>query len=184
MGLRGRAVGEHRRVGLWPGALCEETIHIPWLLRFPDGLGAAARSQALVQPPDLAATLADWWRLDANAVPQPGRFARSLLPLVRDEASTWRDQAGLISPTGEQGIRSRAWYLRSAGEPLAGDEPGTASWLYAKPDDRYEANDVRPRCEPIAEALEQARAEFETRASTGRLDQLTPLEEPLVVEMR
>jgi hypothetical protein len=90
----------------------------------------------------------------------------------------------MVSPRGEKGIRTRAWYLRTAPEPLAGDDPQANRWLYAKPDDRFEANDVRARCEPIAEALEQGRAEFETLASAGQLDKLAPLDEPLVVEMR
>ena len=76
-----------------------------------------------------------------------------------------------ISPRGERGIRTRAWYLRSAREPLAGDDPQASSWLYAKPDDRFEANDVRARCEPIAEALERGRTEFENLASAGRTGQ-------------
>ncbi len=184
MGSRGLALGEHRRVGAWYDALCEELIHAPWVMRFPDGLGHAARSQALVQPPDLAATLADWWQLEADTPHEPGRFARSLLPLARDEVLTWRDRACLVSPRGERGIRTRAWYLRTASEPLAGDNSQASSFLYAKPDDRFEANDVRARCEPIAEALEQGWAEFESLASTGQLDKLAPLDESLVAEMR
>jgi arylsulfatase A-like enzyme len=169
-------------VGDWHEALCAETIHVPWLMRFPDAQGAAARSQALVQPADLAATLADWFGLECTR--EPGRFARSLLPLVRDEAVSWRDRACLLSPRGERGIRTRAWFLRTAPEPLAGDAPHARRWLYAKPDDRFEANDVHGRCEPIAEALEGGWAEFAELARSERLDTLVPLEEQLVAEMR
>ena len=62
-------MGEHRRLGPCDEALHGEFVHVP-LFFFPDGLAAerpagsmypwsAARSQALVEPADLWATLLD-----------------------------------------------------------------------------------------------------------------------------
>jgi hypothetical protein len=183
LGLRGLALGEHRRVGAWDDALCGETIHVPWLLRFPDCVGAMARTQALVQPPDLGATLADWWSLPGRPA-DAGRFARSLLPLARDEVLTLRDRTCSISPAGERGLRTRAWYLRSSPNPLEGDPSGSGRALYAKPDDRFEINDVAARCEDVVVALEAGANEFQRLASQSQLDQLPSLDEELVTEMR
>ncbi|MEX2113181.1 MAG: sulfatase-like hydrolase/transferase, partial [Pirellulales bacterium] len=56
LGARGYPLGEHRRVGRCDEVLYNETVQIPWLLRFPDGLGCMARSQSLVVPCDLPGT--------------------------------------------------------------------------------------------------------------------------------
>src|SRR5258707_291210 len=50
LSARGFPLGEHRRVGAIDQALYAELVHVPWILRFPDGRGASDRSQALVQP--------------------------------------------------------------------------------------------------------------------------------------
>ena len=66
--LRARfPLGEHGRVGPCDAALFGELVQVPWMMRFPDGAGAAARSQALAEPADLWATLLDWWGLGPNA---------------------------------------------------------------------------------------------------------------------
>ena len=58
---RGFPLGEHGRVGPCDGSLFGETVHVPWLMQFPDAAGAAVRSQALVEPADLWASLLEWW---------------------------------------------------------------------------------------------------------------------------
>jgi arylsulfatase A-like enzyme len=179
LAARGIALGEHRRIGAWDEALCGELVHVPWLLRFPDGLGAATRSQALVQPPDLAATLRDWWQLERS--PPPSGFGRSLLPLVRDEIDELRDRVCLASPSGEAAIRTPAWYLRLAGPmPIPGDEVGCNRWLYAKPDDRFELNNVAGRCPEIVGLLEQKHDELRRLESLVNMENAAPLEDVLV----
>ena len=59
---RGFPLGEHRRVGPCDEPLYGELVQVPLMLRFPDGTGAAARSQALVEPADLWATFSQWWQ--------------------------------------------------------------------------------------------------------------------------
>ena len=102
---RGLPMGEHLRLGTCDEALHGELVHVPLVLRFPDRLGAAARSQALVEPADLWATLLDRWRIPG--VP-PSPTGVSLMPLVREEPVATRDRAGIG--------RSRA----GAGDPHAG----------------------------------------------------------------
>jgi arylsulfatase A-like enzyme len=170
-GGRGFPLGEHRRVGLCDAALYEELVHVPWLVRLPDGRGALRRSSAMVQPCDLFATLVESCGIAGPATIRPG--AASVLRCVDDESWPVRDRACLFSPDGERAIRTPAWYLRV---PASG-----AAELYAKPDDRWEANDVAVRCASIAEGLSRALDETVTAAGAGPLEQLAPLEESLVL---
>ncbi|HUY87773.1 MAG TPA: sulfatase-like hydrolase/transferase [Pirellulales bacterium] len=177
---RGFPLGEHRRIGAANEALYGELVHAAWLLRLPNATGAMDRSQALVQPPDLFATLVDWWGI---ARPAPPAFGQSLLPLVRGERETLRDRACLARGDGQRAIRTPAWYLRLPAPTADAAQPPRAE-LFAKPDDRWEVNDVADRCAETAEALQLALADFESAAQAGAIDQLAPLEESLVDEFR
>lgn len=176
---RGFPLGEHRRVGPVDDALYGELVQAPWLLRLPDGLGAMDRSQALVQPADLFATLLDGLQI---ARPAPCGSGQSVLPLLRGDRERLRDHACIVGSQGERGLRTPAWYLRRPGRPAEGELPRAE--LYAKPDDRWEVNDVADRCPAATEALEQALCDFETAAESGALEQLGPLDESLVDELR
>ncbi len=136
-GARGFPLGEHGRVGLCNSPLYGELVHVPMLLRTPDGYAAAARSQALVQPADLSATLVELAGLHAPAE----AFGRSLLPVLRGERERVRDGVLLAGPGSEQAVRTPAWYFRAVEPPE----------LFVKPDDRWEANNVANRCREIVE---------------------------------
>jgi arylsulfatase A-like enzyme len=180
---RGFPLGEHRRVGAWDETLHAELVHVPLLLRFPDGRGAAGRSQALVQPCDVPATLLQWFGLPI----EPGRFAgQSLLPLIDENVSKFpRDRAIVVSDR-ERGIRTPAWYLRlsiteaSASHPSVADQPPAAAQLYRKPDDFWEVNDVADRCADVVDALSQVVAELESPAATVQPAPSPVLDEVLV----
>jgi arylsulfatase A-like enzyme len=175
---RGFPLGEHLRLGAVDDALYGELVQVPWMLRLPGAAGAMDRSQALVQPADLQSTLLDWWDLSDSQKPGAGQ---SLLPLVRGERETLRDHACIISAGGERGIRTPGWYLRSPVNRAEAVEPAGVE-LFAKPDDRWEVNDVADRCAETAEALQSALDRFEAAAQTDSLDQLAPLDESLVDE--
>jgi arylsulfatase A-like enzyme len=163
---RGFPLGEHRRVGACDDALYGELVAVPWMLRFPDAAAAAVRSQALVEPSDLWATLLDWWRVEGvPAAPT----ARSLLPIVRQDAEVLRDRLCTAS-AAERAIRTPAWHLR------AGDEPE----LFAKPDDRWEVNDVASRCPEVVEGLQEALRQYEQALSAGAVSELPPLGDVLL----
>ena len=175
---RGFPLGEHRRIGAANEALYGELVHVPWLLRLPDATGAMDRSQALVQPADLFATLADWCKLSPNTTPL---FGQSLLPLVRGEREQLRDRACIADARGRRAIRTPAWYLL---QPAPANDAPPRAELYSKPDDRWEVNDVADRCAETAEALQRAIAEFEAAAQTDAIEGLSPLDESLVNEIR
>jgi hypothetical protein len=52
--------------------------------------------------------------------------------------------------------------------------------LFAKPDDRWEANEVSSRCGEVSALLANELDRFEQAASTGRLAELAPLPELLL----
>ena len=174
---RGYPLGEHRRVGPCDEALYGELLHVPLVIRFPDGLGAAQRSQALITPADLGPTMLDFWGQSTN-----GQFTttKSLLPLVRGERETIRDRICMAGVDRGQdnrgrsirgrGIRVPAWYLRI--------EDGDR--LYTKPDDRWEANDVADRCGEVVESLHRVADEFEQHVQAEGVGELTPLDDVLI----
>lgn len=168
LAARGFPLGEHRRIGACDEALYNELTQLVWMMRFPDSVGKLARSQALVQPPDLPGTLLEWLGLDRGKL-GPGH-ASSLLGIVEGRAESLRDRVFMAS-RDDRGIRTPGWYLR---QPAAG-----AAQLYAKPSDRWEVNEVAKLLGDIVAGLEAALAEIE---QTGRADSLAPLAEPLVSE--
>jgi arylsulfatase A-like enzyme len=164
---RGFPMGEHLRLGPCDEALHGELVHVPLLLRFPDRLGASARSQALVEPSDLWRTLLDWWP-KASVPPSP--TAVSLLPLVRNERIATRERLVIAGAERERAIRTPAWYLRKAETPE----------LYVKPDDFWEVNDVANRCQEVVECLLDAEDQFEQTIYSGSVADLPALSDVLL----
>jgi arylsulfatase A-like enzyme len=88
----GHLFGDHELQGK-PGGplgkLYEPTVHIPLMIRHPQGAGAGQRVPGLAQHVDVLPTV-----LDFLQVPSPeGVEGRSLLPLMRGEAETVRTHA-------------------------------------------------------------------------------------------
>jgi arylsulfatase A-like enzyme len=163
MSPRGFPLGEHLLVGDEGTTIHGPLVQVPLMFRFPDGLGAAARSQALVEPADVWATLLDWWQVEPRPSSPTGR---SLLPVVRGDADLLRDRLGVVGP-GQQALRTPAWYFCR----------GERAELFAKPDDRWEVNNVAPRFPELADAFTAALAEYaqQLQADTpqwARLDDL------------
>jgi hypothetical protein len=163
---RGFPLGEHLRAGPCDSALFAELVHVPMMMRFPNAAGAAMRSQALVEPADLWATLLDWWELDAPASPT----GQSLLPLVRQQPGVLRDRMCVQGVGAERAIRTPDWYLRSAADPE----------LFAKPSDRWDTNNVATRCREVVECLQDALMQCELVLPTGHFADLPPLSDLLL----
>ncbi|MBI3468022.1 MAG: sulfatase-like hydrolase/transferase, partial [Planctomycetes bacterium] len=171
---RGFPLGEHGVVGACGDALHAELVHVPWLLRFPDGLGAAARTQSFAQPADLMPTL-----LEACGIPAvAGLQGTSLMPLVRGDSQRLRDRALIISPSGERAVRTPAWHLRIP-KPRA-DVSDARDELYVKPDDRWEVNEVSDRCPEVVESLRLVLADLEQSHQTGLTSETQPLDDVLL----
>jgi hypothetical protein len=164
---RGFPLGEHGRIGPCDEALYGELLHVPLLLRFPDRLGAADRSQALVEPSDLWATLLDWWGV-AQRPETP--TAASLMPIVQGQCGMLRDRLCAAGQGIQRGVRTPAWYLRRTAEPE----------LFVKPDDRWEVNNVSTRCQEVVECLLDALAQYEQALQCGGIGDLPPLSDVLL----
>jgi len=152
LGARGFPLAEHGRIGDADEVLYGESLHVPWILRLPDLQPPLARSQQLVQPADLMPTFAEWFSTPCGDAAIDGTSLRSIV----DGADPDVQRAVLAgTPRGERALRTPAWFLRA---PAVG-----AAQLFAKPDDRWEVNDVADRCEDVVERLLRAIDEEERR---------------------
>jgi arylsulfatase A-like enzyme len=140
----GMLMGEHGRIGKW--LMYEESIRVPLVIRDPR-LSAEQRRRHIREMAlnvDIAPTL-----LELAGIPVPDAVqGRSLVPLLRGEAVTWREdwfyehhhlrpEGGLPIPAME-GVRSRDWkYVRYLDAPS--DEGASLFDLRA---DRYELRDL------------------------------------------
>jgi arylsulfatase A-like enzyme len=125
-GLIGKSVITPMASGSSP--LYEEVSHVPLIMYQPD-TKRGKRSEALVQPPDLTATI-----LDLLAAGNPGTIeGKSLVPLLQGQDAVWRDFA-VTSPSiirapvsGQRvTVTSRDWALIYTGqtEEALKDNPG------------------------------------------------------------
>ncbi len=146
---RGFPLGEHGQVGILPGEaagepLYGELIQIPLMVRGP-GTPRSTRSVQLVQPPDIYATLVDWFR-GSECAHDPPQATDLLQEMGPDKPI--RTRAVVAGEGGQWAIRTCRWLLRCAADKQLE--------LYAKPDDRWEINDVADRCPEVVSALSDA----------------------------
>lgn len=148
----GHPLGEHGQVGFHRPWLHEEFVHLPLLLRLPTGEQHGRRIAGFTQPPDIFPTLC---ALFGQPTPANSK-GFNLLPLARGEATSSREFAVTQLELGEaeeMAIRTDEWALLLPTRVPEGElrrEP----LLYAKPDDRWEVNDLRARNIEQADGLE------------------------------
>jgi arylsulfatase A-like enzyme len=134
-----------------------DQLHVPWLMRLPDGFGRLSRSSALVTHCDILPTIAE---LGGIARQQAANCAgSSVLPLASATPSTWRTELIAKSRNGRRAIRTAEWCLRQ--DAANHDRESTTqsarhSELYVRPDDRWESNDVAKLCPEVVESLSAA----------------------------
>ena len=162
---RGFPLGEHLRIGACDDALYGELIHVPWLIRTTSS-SESVRDHALVQPPDLHATLLDWFDIES-----PDAIDGQSLLASGHSAQTLPRQTACSFSGDQIAIRTPAWMLRRDDTNLE---------LYVKPDDRWEVNNVAVRCTDIVDLLSETIDEYKLAAQTGCLNELRPLREVLI----
>jgi hypothetical protein len=168
---RSYPLGEHRRIGYGQESLHGELLHVPLFVRFPHADRQLTRRREFVQPADLYATLLDWFRAPprGQTASEPAAiWGRSLL-VPQDGA----DHSNLAVAVAEAqlAVRTPAWFLT---EHSRGEEVHTE--LFAKPDDRWEANEIARRCPEIVQQLRDLGKAVEL----GDRDSLPSLDEVLV----
>ena len=183
----GVALGEHDTVGYVPPRVLEEMVHVPLMLRLPGGMRGGSRSQALVQSPDVAATL-----LEAFDVATPSTTPRlhggSLLPLARGEAAKLRDYAvSWVRSDAQTGETFEEWSLRTHGwqlvlpvrDPEQSEPPPRQ--LFIKPEDRWDFSDVADQHLDAADQLELALRRFEGAVDRDEIDAVAHLRDAILV---
>jgi hypothetical protein len=153
LGVRGYPLGEHSCVGGVDARLYSEQLHVPWLIRFPDGCGRLTRSNQFVSHMDVLPTLMDV--IDAaHGQSFPEIDGASVRPLTA--RGEWRD-ALIANGISSRAIRTEGWCLRQDLEPeefaQAPSERHIRSELFVRPDDRWEANDVAKLCPEVVDEL-------------------------------
>ena len=138
---RGYALGEHQIVGDGePSQMClhAEVVNVPLLARSISGKRFPRRRQLLMQNADLHAALKakcrceDFDEFVTCEVDVPARQSHAVSVLSQ----------------GAVALRTPEWSL------IRSDSPGSASHqLFAKPDDRFERNDVAALCPDVIQTI-------------------------------
>ncbi|MCA9236416.1 MAG: hypothetical protein KDA44_13165 [Planctomycetales bacterium] len=140
VGARGFALGEHGRVGAAVDQLFGERLHVPCFVQASrDGVPWQRRGE-LQQPGALYATLRDWFGVEGDA----GTGRRGSLLQADDPGDSESSCAVAVGQHAECTVVTDEWLLRRP--PHEGSGPRPAPQLYAKPDDRWEANEVADLC--------------------------------------
>ncbi|MDZ4818889.1 MAG: sulfatase-like hydrolase/transferase [Planctomycetota bacterium] len=171
---RGYPLGEHGVFGSISDPLYGELIHLPLLIRRPGTGQLADRSQALVQPADLAATIRDWfgwqphtWQTDSSLA------GGSILNQSVSRGTPTRRCLFTCGGKHATALTTPGWFLRierdAAERERQSHQPERHLDLYVKPDDYFEVNEVASRCFDAAEDLAAIARSIESAAATGEL---------------
>lgn len=172
-GARGFALGEHGGCGSSCSALYSELLHTPLLVRIPDQDEPLPRIKGACHAADVSATLLDWF---GATPPGQNHDSRSLLDAA--VAPTAENRPWQACRTGSEfSVRTPGWMLHVGGE---GPETNIEPELYAKPDDRWEANEIASRCPTAVEMLKDLFQRLAAAADSGDALEPGPLAEELV----
>lgn len=142
LGTRGYPLGEHGVVGQKILTAFDESIHVPLLIRDPRIDTTCQRRQSLVDIHDCP----EW----LNAWMSPAGF-------------NWLDRWPIMPVADEQTLRGQIgdWRLiRTSHWKWMSNN--NRQYLFAKPDDRWEQNDVSSRCPEVIVALSESPVVRET----------------------
>ena len=198
-GTRGVLFGEHGIIGIpptdaaWDEPLASSLVQVPLAIRFPDGFGATVRSDALLQPPDVARLFYEWLALPLpDMLQSTAASGPNMLDLIREVPQNPRDHIVIVAPqsktewqpgtercaaTGSTDgqaascLVTPSWFFMEL-DASAGDTNNRFA-LYVKPDDRWDVNNVADRCVEIVEQLVEVRDDLilglQGRASNANL---------------
>ena len=159
---RGYPLGERGGFGASTDGLHEEVLHVPLLIRVPQGRWRMQRSHALVYPNDLNPTLRQWF----GPADQPSLTFASDLLRVMDRRELPREFVVSAFQEGRS-LRTPSWFVTHVG-----DKPAQC---FVKPDDRWEINEIASRRSDVVEQGLQALRAFEQAASEQKFDAIPTL---------
>ncbi len=134
---QGFPIGEHGFLGAHPDCLYDDALHVPLFVRGPTIDAASTRVLSLVYA-DHWTSIVNGWML-GRELPRP-----LILPQKGNE---WLICAS-ANNSPVKAVRTHAWKFLF--------QPPGPNELFAKPDDRWEKNDVADRCHEAIELLETA----------------------------
>lgn len=153
IGARGFPLGEHGRIGGVDTRLYAEQLHVPWMVRFPGGIGRLARSSSLTSHRDVFPTLTDAIGITLEQS-QATSASISVVQLAKTSCAPARDSL-LATSASARAVRTSRWCLREDrgnARSAAHDGNGRPE-LFVRPDDRWEANDVAKLCPDTVDEL-------------------------------
>lgn len=148
--MHGQPVGEAEMLasfgnpasGLSPDAnsFRDEFVHPPLLIAGAASDLLGSRRSELVVPADIRPTLSEWFGIspEVSAV----REERSLLPLLQNTECVPRSELQLQDDDGGAAVRTRDFYFIQSKAVEQADEGELSGWLFLKPEDVWELNDV------------------------------------------
>jgi arylsulfatase A-like enzyme len=151
----GLPLGEHGTVGFVRPWLHEEVVHVPLVMRVP-GL-PAGRSSVLTQPADLFKFLQALFQTGVESALQGLPAAEGA-----EAISRWR-----IGDEEECAARTRAWALI-----VPKTDSTRPVQLYAKPDDRWEVNNL---AQQHLEMVEEWQQRLQVERETAERGSITPV---------
>ncbi len=142
--MRSPFAGRSAELAADAGSFHDELVHVPMLVAGATSELLGSRRSELVIPTDVVATLSDWFS------PTPGSDAASLLPLLRNEESSRHSELFFHDTEGHAAVRTKRLLLvqPDAAAQLASTLPvdeiadDATGWLFLKPEDVWEVNDV------------------------------------------
>jgi len=151
---RGYPLGEHGRVGDAEPALFSELLQVPLLVRIPEQ--QPARVRRIIQPAELPGLIQRVFR---------NRLGDGPVDENTDELlAVTPGGVAYASGPGQRAIRTPAWFLRESQV-----EGASRSELFAKPDDRWDANEISSLCGEAVELLAAVLARFAAASGDGEL---------------
>jgi hypothetical protein len=151
IGVSGYPLGEHGMVGGESGALHAESLHCPCLFRFGEEMPVGIRLPTIMQPHEIGEWVVTW--LNVETAEQDD--VRPLDALYDESIDTPnRIGAAIAVAENEWFVASPAWSCRITN---AADGAQPKVELYAKPDDRWEQNEISVRATAVVEKMQALR---------------------------
>jgi len=137
----------------------DQTLQTPLLLARPGTQTEGARILALVQPPEIPATLCDWF--DATSSPEWCE-GTSLLDRAGSAGIAGRESTVHLGDSGEIGLQDRHWFVTTRRDAIdnASDDIDAVNTprLFRKPDDFWEVHNLAEQspdeCQRLLELLQ------------------------------
>lgn len=147
VGVSGYPLGEHGMVGGESGALYAETLHCPCMFRLGEELPVGLRLPTIMQPHEIGDWVVSWLNIE---IADQGES--TMLDHLCDESidTPSRIGAAIAIADNEWFVASPAWSCRIQSQT---DSSPPKVELYAKPDDRWEQNEVSIRATSVTEKM-------------------------------